>query len=113
MTDVGAMEAMITRWESSGLSLRRFGLTEGISYSRLMYWRRKLRPSATKSKKKAPSRSKPKVELVPVEVVADEKRPTSTATQLTAWLPNGVAIDVPWGFDPQELRRLVEVLASC
>jgi hypothetical protein len=113
MTDVVAMESMISRWETSGLSLRRFGLKEGISYSRLVYWRRKLRPGATKSKKRTPARSKAEVELVPVEVVADEKPSSSTAIQLTAWLPNGVAVDVPGGFDPQELRRLVEVLSSC
>ncbi len=112
MSDVAAMESMLKRWDESGLSLRAFGTREEIPYSRLVYWRRKLRPATTRSRKAA-SKPKLKAELVPVRVVADEKPSSPAPAQLTAWLPNGVAIDVPSGFDQQELQRLVDVLASC
>lgn len=113
MSDIEANKALIKRWEESGLSLRRFGLKEGISYSRLVYWRRKLRPGTTKSKKVAATKPRAKADLVPVKVVSDETPSSPDASQLTAWLPNGVSIDVPSGFDQQELRRLVDVLVSC
>ena len=51
MSDVAAMESMLKRWDESGLSLRAFGTREEIPYSRLVYWRRKLRPSTAKSKR--------------------------------------------------------------
>jgi len=113
MSDISAMESMIRRWEDSGVSLRRFGQQEGISYSRLIYWRRKLRPGREREPAPPARPGKASSELVPVKVVVDEKRSSHVPAQLTAWLPNGVAIDVPSGFDQQELERLVEVLASC
>jgi len=36
------MKATLSRWEKSGLSLRAFGEREGISYSKLTYWKRRL-----------------------------------------------------------------------
>jgi hypothetical protein len=104
------MEAMLRRWEESGLSLRAFGTKEGVPYSRLMYWRRKLRPGPKKEKS---AQRKAKADLVPVKVVPDERPSDERPVQLTAWLPNGVSIDVRAGFDQLELRRLVDVVSSC
>ncbi len=112
MSDAIAMEAMLKRWEESGLSLRAFGQKEEIPYSRLVYWRRKLRPGSTRSKKpKKKSAAKP--EFVPVKVVPDEAESAPPVVQVIAWLPNGVSLDIPPGVDQQELQRLVDVLASC
>ena len=109
MGDAIAMEATLKRWEESGQSLRAFGQTEEIPYSRLVYWRRKLPPGATRPKKK----SSAKPELVPVKVVPDEAEPAKPVLQIIAWLPNGVSLDIPPGVDQQELQRLVDVFASC
>ena len=113
MSDVSAMEEMLKRWEESGLNLRAFGTRDGIPYSRLVYWRRKLWPGPVKPKSSVPKPRKKAEELVPVKVVPDEKSPAEKPAQLTAWLPNGVAIDVPAGFDQGELQRLVDVVSSC
>ena len=113
MSDVSGMEAMLERWEESGLSLRAFATREGIRYSRLVYWRRKLRAGPVRPKTSVPKPRKRTGELVPVKVVSDEGSPAEKSAQLTVWLPNGVAIDVPAGFDQGELQRLVDVVSSC
>ncbi len=113
MNDVGTMEAVISRWEGTGLSLRRYGAQNGISYSRLVYWRRKLRGGTARRKKAASKGTNASAELVPVRVVPDGKPSSPSPAQFTAWLANGVSIDVPAGFDEKELRSLVDILTSC
>jgi hypothetical protein len=45
------MSAVLARWKSSGQSLRSFGQREGIGYSKLIYWRRRLQEKAPRSEK--------------------------------------------------------------
>ena len=62
------MRELFARWEKSGQSLMAFGKKEGVSYSRLLYWRRKFRgkdPSANAAEL-VPVPLRPLVELVAV-----------------------------------------------
>ena len=95
------MHAILSRWKESGLSLRAFGIREGVSYSQLVYWRRRLEPA------------KEKVELAPVRVVPAEDPPAAKSETIAVWLPNGVSLHVPPGASSAELGRLVEILAQC
>ncbi len=113
MVDATGMEAVISRWDASGLSLRRFGQKEGISYSKLVYWRQKLRGGKAGAKRTASIPAKPATDLVPVQVVPDEAPSNPSPAPFSVWLGNGVAVDVPTGFDERDLRRLVDLLTSC
>ena len=97
------MGALLGRWRESGLSLHAFAKREEISYSKLQYWATKLRGG-----KKERAKTEP-VELVPVRVAPEPK----AAEPISIWLANGIALEVPSGFDGAEVRRLVGVLSEC
>ena len=102
------MRATFARWEESGLSLLAFGKQEGITYSKLIYWRRRFQEEESAGKQRRARRSGA---LVPVSVVPDPA-PSAPKT-IEVWLHNGVSLEVPFGFDESELRRLVGVLSTC
>ena len=106
MSRVEEMRELFAAWKESGKSLMAFGKQEGVSYAKLLYWRRKFERETGAAQGEA-------VELVPVEVIADGQLRESQPKKLEVWLANGVALDVPVGFDGDELRRLVDVLGSC
>ena len=110
MSRVKEMVELFARWRNSGQSLMAFGKQEGVSYSKLLYWRRKLEDGA-KSRKAGRKDVPPK--LVPVEVIPDRKGEAGTPDKFEVWFMNGVSLDVATGFDETELRRLVGVLLSC
>ena len=95
------MRATLSGWKESGLSLRAFGIREGVSYSKLVYWRRRLEPV------------KQKVELAPVRVLPAPEPPAAKSETIAIWLPNGVSLDVPPGASHEGLGRLVEILSQC
>lgn len=103
MSRAEEMRELFARWKRSGESLMAFGKREGVSYSKLLYWRRKFEGSARDGKP----------ELVRVNVVADSVPSTVPREKFEVWLANGVALEVSCGFDEGELRRLVGVLQSC
>ena len=107
MKTVDQMRETFSRWKASGISLRAFGTREGISYSKLQYWRKRFRTESDVA-----SGQGAKVQIVPVEVIPDERQ-TPAAEVIEVWLANGVSLSVPIGVDEQELRRLVGVLAAC
>lgn len=108
------MESVLGRWESSGLSLRRFGEREGIAYAKLLYWKKKLRGGGRDQEKGQGRGTTPSsAELVPVEVVADATSVPTDSSSYSIWLGNGIGVDVPLGFDEAEVRRLVALLCSC
>ena len=108
MTRAEEMGPVLRRWKKSGLSLLAFAKREELSYSKLQYWAAKL-GGARKSGKKSRA-----VELAPVHVVPDKPVPESPKPEvLSVWLPNGVSLEVPSGFDEVELRRLVGILTTC
>ena len=101
---VEEMRGTFKRWESSGLSLRAFGKQEGLSYSKLMYWRKRFRDEGIQ-----PTVA-PVLDLARIEVIP-EKGPANDL--VSVWLPNGVSLEVSTGVDREGLRHLVEVLSSC
>ena len=111
MSSAKGMRELFVRWRSSGQSLMAFGRQEGVTYARLLYWRRKLEDEATS--RQSPAKKVALPELVPVTVVPDSKRVTSAPEKFEVWLSNGVSLAVEPGFDEAELRRLVGVLLSC
>ena len=102
------MRTVLARWRRSGLSLRRFGQDEGLSYNTLQYWRRKLEGTGPVRRRGRQARA----EFVPVEVIADRKPDDSTA-RFDVRLRSGHQVRVHSGFDAAELQRLVEALESC
>lgn len=104
MSRTTEMRALFARWKESGLSLLAFGKQEGVSYSKLLYWRKKL-----DSESVSPSRA----DLIPVEIVADAPPRQTAPSKFEVWLANGMSLEVQAGFDAAELRRLVGVLQSC
>jgi hypothetical protein len=111
MSVANEMHELLDRWKGSGTSLMTFGRQERVSYSKLVYWRRKLEgPSSSRRKSPATGQIP---ELVPVEVVADAKPKRPGFSKFEVLLANGVSLEVASGFDERELRRLVRVLQSC
>ena len=106
------MRDLFARWKSSGQSLMAFGKMEGVPYSRLLYWRRKLGDSVAR-RKASPVKPVTDAEFVPVSIVPDSNRPDARLELFEVWLPNGVSLNVAAGFDEGELRRLVCVLSAC
>jgi len=102
------MRSVFARHEESGLSLKAFGEREGISYTTLQYWRRKL------SGKKGGKRTSPvPAGLTRVRIIPDAPEVERRSSAFDVWFSNGISVEVPSGFDEQELRRLVGVLATC
>ena len=106
------MRELFARWRSSGQSLMAFGRTEGVPYSRLLYWRRKLDDSVAGGKA-SPVKPVADAEFVPVRIMPDSNRPDPRPEPFEVWLPNGVSLNVAAGFDEDELRRLVGALSAC
>ena len=103
------MRSLLGRREESGLSLLAFSKREKLSYSKLQYWDRKFRGLEVQRRKAAPT-----VDLMPVRVVPDGVAgEASKSAVLGVWLANGVSLEIPPGFDPVELERLVSVLSTC
>jgi len=111
MSRAKEMCELFARWRDSGQSLMAFGKQEGMSYSKLLYWRRKLKDGA--GARSRASRKDVPLTLVPVEIIPDRKDEATTPGKFEVWFANGVSLDVATGFDETELRRLVGVLRSC
>ena len=105
MTREQEMRQVLARWKESGRSLLAFSKGEGLSYSKLQYWAGKLGERKATGKKA--------VELAPVRLVPEEGVEAAKREPLSVWLSNGIALEIPAGFDEGELRRLVAVLATC
>ena len=99
------MRELFARWEKSGQSLQAFGKTERVSYSKLLYWRRKFRDKDIATASASP-------DWTEVRVVSDSSPPQSNG-KIEVWLANGISLEVPADFNESELRRLVGVLVGC
>ncbi len=95
------MRATLSRWRDSGLSLRAFAKSEGASYAKLIYWRRKLEAETSEP-----------VDLARLHIVPDPEKP-GLAETVAVWLPNGISLEVPTNGTVEGLRHLVETLAQC
>ncbi len=98
------MSEVLARYEASGLTQKAFAEREGVPYTTLMYWRRRLRTGSAKEAKPAPAM------LAPVTIVPDRPRGRGSFEVRTA---GGAVVTVPPGFDEGELRRLLGALSTC
>lgn len=104
------IEAILRQHRDSGLSLLAFARQHHLPYPTLWGWRRRLaaihapNPQAA-PRIRRPSSPAPAQAFIPVEV---ESVP-APADFLLAWAPDR-SLRIPPGFDPGELRRLLDVL---
>ena len=108
---VDEMRALFARWKNSNLSLMAFGKVEGVSYSKLLYWRDKLGDEARKEPRRTNTGGPSS--FAPLRIVPDTTPIESQSDKFEIWLVNGISLDVAPGFDEHEVRRLVEVLLAC
>lgn len=95
-------EAIIDEQERSGLSVTEAAEEVGVTAATLYSWKRRLCRADTEV-----ARS-----LVRVHVPDAEYRPSTSAT-LVLRLRQGRAIEIPDGFDADELARLIAVVDAC
>jgi transposase-like protein len=90
---------LIAAQEKSGLPVREFAATRGVSPTTLYWWRSKLR--------------RDRVELVPVEVVGRDVASDQDSTVAPCFelqVNRSTTLRIPPGFDEGELRRLLRVV---
>ena len=109
MSRANEMRELFARWRKTDQSLMAFGKREGVSYTKLLYWRRKFDDEAGQG---SPAAAEKPLDLVQVKVT-DANRDSVAPAKFEVWFPNGVWLDIAPGFDEEELRRLVGVLQSC
>lgn len=97
-------EAVLGRWQRSGLSMRAFCEREGFDRQRLHRWKTKLAWNGARSQSSAP------VALHEVEIVADEAPTATSPGALTLERPDGLLLHVGPGFDEATLDRLLGLL---
>lgn len=110
MSRAQEMRDLFARWRQSGQSLMAFGKAVGVSYSKLLYWRRKFEREV-RAKNDPPG--EPTVGFDQLRVAATKEPAVSQPSPFGVWLSNGVSVDVPVGFDEEELLRLIGILSAC
>jgi hypothetical protein len=103
-------EDRLKRWAKSGLPGTEFAEQEGVGYSTLQGWARRLRTQGSGSASKAPRRGPA---LLPVLVSpSGQGASDGSALQIVA-LATGLMVRVPAGFADEELlARVVRVLGA-
>ena len=91
-------QSLIDRWQSSGVSARRFCREHELSYSQFLYWAGKLQPDA----RRKPTPTTGFTRVVPLNSV-------TTEAGLHITLPSGVRIG---GIDAQNVNLLSTLLAQ-
>jgi len=96
----------LERFQISGLSVKDFSASEGVSVPSFYSWKRRLAPPSAQSHG---SRSDSSPSFIPLRLVAD------TAVPLQLVLPSGVVLRIAVGCDEQLLGRVLALLgvASC
>ena len=97
------IEAILRRHRLSGLSLLAFAREHDLCYATLLRWRRRTGARASDDPE-APA-PVPTPTFIPIEL----ERPASGAEFVLNWAPNR-SLHIPPGFDPAELRRLLDLL---
>ena len=99
-------ERLVSEFEQSGLRRKEFCAVHGLSVHTLDAWRRRIGEFGSDKK------------LVPVEIVEDRRAGTGSkhaggverSGQFRVVLSHGVRIEIEYGFDAGELRRLIAAL---
>jgi len=99
-------ESALADQERSGRSVAEYAEAIGVTPATLYSWRRRLESAASPN----PRREAPG--LVRVEVRRAE-RPEAEREALVVRVGLGRSIEIPPGFDADELARVIEVLEAC
>jgi hypothetical protein len=102
----GHYEALLREQEQSGLSVRSFALSRGLSPVTLYLWRGKL--GRTRARVRAASEG-----LLAVDVIGRDDRAAPRSSCLEVSLANGDRVRVPADFDWARLAGLLAVLRAC
>jgi hypothetical protein len=94
------VEQILSVYEASGLTQREFAQQAGMGYSTLTYWLRRRRREGVPLK---PAR------WWPVEVKPEGRGGGAYQVQSAA----GPSVRIPCGFDPAEVRTLLELVGVC
>jgi hypothetical protein len=102
---------LVERWKASGLTKSVFCEREGISGASLHWWLRELarrngRLPGLRPPQKPPAKKAPRPEFVPVQVVPSLQAAVKAVELVVA----GYVVRVVPNFDPETLRRLLELL---
>ncbi len=98
-------EAALDEQEGSGLSVAEYAEGIGVTPTTLYSWRRRLESSP-------PGRQSEAAGLVRVQVCSDVDQAVTPAA-LVVRVGNDRAIEIPPGFDAEDLVRVIEVLEAC
>ena len=98
-------EATLDEQEGSGLSMAEYADGIGVTATTLYSWRRRLESSAPGARGEAAG-------LVRVRVCRNVDQAVTPAA-LVVRVGNDRAIEIPPGFDAEDLVRVIEVLEAC
>jgi len=87
----------LEQWQQSGLSQRAYCREHHLKPHRFYYWRRRI------------LKPQPKVSFLPVTLPVDNPRQPQLVRIL---MPNGYAIELEGSAEPQQLERLVKMVAG-
>ena len=90
-------ESHIVKWQQSGLSQLAYCREHQLKPHRFYYWRRRI------------LKPQPEVSFLPVTLPADTSRQLRTVRIL---LPNGCALELEGKAEPEQLERLVNIVAA-
>ena len=100
------IEAILRRHRLSGLSLLAFAREHDLCYATLVRWRR--RAGAMDGDEPQAASPVPTPTFIPIEL----EGAMSGVEFVLEWAPSR-SLRIPSGFDPGELRRLLDVLGMC
>jgi hypothetical protein len=92
-------DQILREYRSSGLSLLAFAREQGLCYASLLRWRARRLPRPTLGQTQANPR------FVPVTIEGDGLG----GEYVVSW-PGGRCLKIPLQFDPESLRRLLDVM---
>ena len=98
--------ALLSEQEQSGLSVRSFAMSRGLSPVTLYVWRGKL----GRTRRRAPAAS---AGLLAVDVVGRDEQDVHRLDSFEVSLVNGHRVRVPPRFDAARLTELLAVLRGC
>ena len=101
--DPERIESLLARRERRGLTWFQLAAESGVPATTLQWWQRRLRQPKRRRRRKHAS-------FVPVAIT--ESAPLAPPSVLEVVLRTGARIQVPAGFDPDHLRRVVEALET-
>jgi transposase-like protein len=101
-----AMLDLARKWRESGAKARVFAQEHGITAWTLYYWRKRLAREERPARRR--HRSRPRVKLAPVQLVASD----GNGSDLEVMLVGGDRIRVPAGISAETLRCVIHVLRT-